>query len=87
MVRTCSFSEKIDVLAPFFLFNTLMNINNSQQWFHWPKPQERKEMKMAKCPKCGKDVEKPLKEWDVNPRLHVKLYECCGKKFRQYVKK
>ncbi|MDH5770144.1 MAG: chorismate-binding protein [Candidatus Bathyarchaeota archaeon] len=44
---------------------------------------------MAKCPKCGAEVTKPLKEWDLSPKLHVILYECahCGKKFRGYVKK
>ena len=47
-----------------------------------------KEMKkMAKCPKCGRDVAKPVKEWDLGPKLHVKLYQHCGKKFREYIKK
>jgi len=43
-----------------------------------------------KCPHCGKNVVKPIKEWDlpkVNPKVHIKLYECCGKKFREYIKK
>jgi hypothetical protein len=44
---------------------------------------------MAKCPKCGAEVAHPIKEWDVapksgkGPKLHVKLYEHCGKKFRE----
>jgi hypothetical protein len=42
---------------------------------------------MVKCPKCGKSIRsKPIKEWDLAPKgkrkLHVKLYEHCGKKFR-----
>lgn len=42
---------------------------------------------MVKCPVCGKNVATPAKEWDLGPRLHVKQYEHCGKKFREYVKK
>jgi len=42
--------------------------------------------KMAKCPKCGAKVTTPIKEWDVGPKLHVKLYQHCGKKFREYGK-
>ncbi|MCK4952716.1 chorismate-binding protein [Candidatus Bathyarchaeota archaeon] len=43
---------------------------------------------MAKCSQCGSAVSTPIKEWDVGPKLHVKLYECssCGKKFREYGK-
>ncbi|MEM3737356.1 MAG: chorismate-binding protein [Candidatus Bathyarchaeia archaeon] len=43
---------------------------------------------MAKCPKCGAEVSTPIKEWDVipkgkkGPKLHVQLFEHCGKKFR-----
>jgi hypothetical protein len=40
-----------------------------------------------KCPECGKEVNIPVKEWDLSPKVHVKLYSCCGKKFREYVKK
>jgi hypothetical protein len=40
-----------------------------------------------KCPECGKDIKTPVKEWDLNPKFHVKLYACCGKKFREYTKK
>ena len=40
---------------------------------------------MARCPICGKDVETPNKEWNLR-KIHVKQYECCGKKFREYVK-
>jgi len=40
---------------------------------------------MAICPECDKEASL-LKEWDVGPKLHVKLYECCGKKFRKYGK-
>ena len=41
---------------------------------------------MAKCPTCGKEVEKPIKEWDLG-KTHVKMYECCGRKFREYIKR
>jgi hypothetical protein len=41
-------------------------------------------IEMARCPMCGKDVETPVKEW-VADKTHVSQYECCGKKFREYV--
>ncbi len=44
---------------------------------------------LVKCPKCNTEVNlRPLKEWDLSPKtgtgpkLHVKLYEHCGSKFR-----
>ena len=43
---------------------------------------------MAKCPKCGINVEKPEKTWTMAPKkrkpLTVGLYKCpsCGKSFR-----
>ena len=45
---------------------------------------------MTKCARCGIDIQKPMKEWNMQPRdgrgpaLHVKHYACpqCGKKFR-----
>ena len=40
-----------------------------------------------KCPVCGKNVTKATKEWDLSPKVHVVMYEHCGKKFREYVKK
>ena len=40
-----------------------------------------------KCPECGKDIKTPVKEWDLSPKVHVKMYEHCGKKFREYTKK
>ncbi|HJX23256.1 MAG TPA: hypothetical protein VJ574_02455 [Candidatus Bathyarchaeia archaeon] len=43
-------------------------------------------IEMAKCPKCNKEVAKTVKEWDMG-KLHIKLYECCGKKFREVSKK
>jgi len=43
--------------------------------------------KLVKCPNCGKEVTKPIKEWDLSPKVHVKLYNCCGKKFREYIRK
>lgn len=42
---------------------------------------------MAKYPVCGKNVKTPIKEWDLSPQIYVKMYECCGKKFREYMKK
>jgi hypothetical protein len=43
---------------------------------------------MAKCPTCGKEVETPMKEWDMGRnKIRVKQYECCGKRFREYEKK
>ncbi len=42
---------------------------------------------MAKCPNCGAEVSTPLKEWDLGKKLHIKMYEHCGKKFREYIKK
>ncbi len=46
---------------------------------------------MAKCPKCGNEVEKPEKTWTMAPKgrkpLNVGLYKCtCGKSFRASVK-
>lgn len=37
---------------------------------------------MATCPVCGKDVPKPVDEWHEG-RVHAKVYECCGIKFRE----
>ncbi|WP_455285507.1 hypothetical protein [[Eubacterium] cellulosolvens] len=45
---------------------------------------------VTKCARCGLDIERPMKEWNMQPRdgrgpaLHVKHYACpqCGKKFR-----
>jgi hypothetical protein len=34
---------------------------------------------MAKHLACGKDAEKSNKEWKLG-KVHVKQYECCGKK-------
>jgi hypothetical protein len=40
-----------------------------------------------KCPTCKKEITtKPVKEWDMG-KLHIKLYECCGKKVREVSKK
>jgi hypothetical protein len=38
---------------------------------------------MATRPVCGKDVGTTVKEWGLNPKVQVKLYECCGKKWRR----
>jgi hypothetical protein len=38
------------------------------------------------CPDCGKDATL-VKEWDLSSKVHVKMYECCGKKFRKYISK
>ena len=61
-------------LTPFFL--TLKEITI-----------ERRLSQMATCPVCGENVRRPIKEWDLSPKVHVKLYECCGKKFREYMKR
>jgi len=45
---------------------------------------------MAKCPKCGTEVTKPIKTWTMKPKrragpeIEISLYECpnCGAKFR-----
>jgi len=39
-----------------------------------------------KYPECGKEVKTPVKEWDLG-KIHVKQYEHCSKKFREYIKK
>jgi hypothetical protein len=45
------------------------------------------EVKEMKCPACGTQVATPVKEWDLSPKVHVKMYEHCGKKFREYIRK
>jgi len=53
-------------------------------------PLVNKVSNMTKCARCGLDIERPMKEWNMQPRdgrgpaLHVKHYSCpqCGKKFR-----
>lgn len=48
--------------------------------------------RMYKCPKCGADVEKPLKTWQLAPKgrkpVTVGLFKCpkCGAYFRKGVK-
>jgi len=42
---------------------------------------------MAKCPVCGANIAAPTKEWDLSSKLHVEMYECCGKRFRKFVKR
>jgi len=42
---------------------------------------------MAQCPNCGAKITTPIKEWDLNDKIHIVLFECCGKKFREYRKK
>lgn len=45
-----------------------------------------------KCPICGNEVTTPIKEWFIQrksgkgPKVRVRLYECCGKKFRECVR-
>jgi len=46
-----------------------------------------KDLDDMKCPKCGKELKNPVKEWDLTPKVHVKLYSCCGKKIREYMSK
>ena len=53
---------------------------------------------MAKCPNCGKDVDKPRKSWKMAGRpdrsgkrlqLEIGLFDCpkCGKTFRKALSK
>jgi hypothetical protein len=53
-------------------------------------------LRMAKCPSCGKDVKNAKKTWKMAGRpdrngkrtqLTIGLYECCGKSFRQVLEK
>jgi DNA-directed RNA polymerase subunit RPC12/RpoP len=45
---------------------------------------------MAKCVRCGIEIESPTKMWNMKPKdgrgpaLHIKHYRCpqCGKSFR-----
>lgn len=45
---------------------------------------------MVECPECRNEIEKPWKEWNMQPKngrgplLHLKQYTCghCGRKFR-----
>ncbi|MBM5804973.1 MAG: chorismate-binding protein [Candidatus Verstraetearchaeota archaeon] len=47
---------------------------------------------MAKCPKCGKNVDKPTKTWKLAPKgkkaINIGLYKCsgCGTFFRAAMK-
>lgn len=53
-------------------------------------PINRLVKRLTRCARCGLDIERPMKEWNMQPRdgrgpaLHVKHYSCpqCGKKFR-----
>jgi ribosomal protein S27AE len=40
---------------------------------------------VEKCPRCGKEVSKPSKEWNY-AAFHVKLFNCgkCDKTFKAY---
>lgn len=42
---------------------------------------------MVKCPKCNKEVAKPVKEWKYHTFM-VEAFLCsnCGTKFREYTK-
>jgi hypothetical protein len=39
---------------------------------------------VVKCPTCKKDLKNASKEWDLK-KTHVKQYECCGNKVREYI--
>jgi len=49
-------------------------------------------LKMAKCPKCGAEVDKPQKTWQLAPKgkkaVTIGLFKCpkCGAYFRAAVK-
>jgi len=39
---------------------------------------------MVKCPKCGTNVPKSVKDWNYGI-FHVNMYKCdCGNQFREY---
>jgi len=68
-------------------------IHNSAESLSSPKPNRRTDT-VAKCPKCGVDVETPLKEWKMKGRkeghpdehntITVQQFRCpCGKSFRK----
>jgi hypothetical protein len=42
---------------------------------------------MVECPECNSELITPIKEWDLSPKVHIKMYECCGKKVREYITK
>ena len=44
---------------------------------------------MGKCPVCGIEVEKPVREIDMGPwsLSIIRDYECCDRKFREYIRK
>ena len=53
-------------------------------------------LKMAKCPKCKKEVSTPKKTWKMAGKkdktgkrmeLTIGLFECCGKSFREVLGK
>jgi hypothetical protein len=57
---------------------------------------ESRNNKMAKCPKCGKDVKNAKKTWKMagkpdkkgkRTQLTIGLYECCGKTYRSVLDK
>jgi hypothetical protein len=59
-------------------------------------PWIQRKKKMAKCPKCGKDVKTAKKTWKMagkpdkkgkRTQLTIGLYECCGKTFRNVLDK
>ena len=41
---------------------------------------------MVKCSICARNIKNSSKEWDLK-KIHVKQYECCGKKVREYLSK
>jgi DNA-directed RNA polymerase subunit M/transcription elongation factor TFIIS len=49
---------------------------------------------MAKCPLCGTENARLVREWDIQPRrkkgpkVHITLYECvnCKTRFREFKK-
>lgn len=53
------------------------------------KKQKKEKGQVIKCPICGVEVKKPLREWDLGSwaLTYIKEYECCDRKFRVYVRK
>jgi hypothetical protein len=46
---------------------------------------KRRLLLMPKCPICGRKVEKSVAEWNLS-MTSFKQYECCGRRFRKYVR-
>jgi len=65
-------------------------IHHGKSYISWTSISIMEVWSMAKCPKCGTEVEKPIKEWEIQPkrkkgpRVRISLFECpnCKTRFR-----